>query len=107
MKQITIAILMSLSFQAHATNELPPVATCTATVPMECETIQGSEFSTGGGDTINQYIEIDCNLKDGTYKKYLAGLTSWSGFLGLGRTNLPNEISIVRGQVDRASIVCE
>jgi hypothetical protein len=101
MKFTPAIVLMSLiSLSAYA-------ETCVVTVPMECLQIQGSEFSTGGGTSSIQYIEVDCNLEGGRYKKYIATMTSWAGAFGVGRAYMPKEMEIVRGNVSAATITCK
>lgn len=60
--------------------------------PETCEKIASSEYSTGGGDSIVQYIELDCVNKNQEYVKYVDLVGSLSGAFGFGRLTIPQKI---------------
>ena len=50
-----------------------------------CDQIVSQEYSTGGGDTMWQYVEILCEDSEGNYTGFVAKWGSGAGMLGLGR----------------------
>lgn len=60
--------------------------------PETCEKIASSEYSTGGGDSIIQYIELDCVNRNQEYVKYIDSMNSLSGAFGFGRLTIPKKV---------------
>ncbi len=60
--------------------------------PNTCRKIVSSEYSTGGGDKIVQYMEMDCVTENGSYIKYIDRIGSIGGAFGLGRFTQPNKV---------------
>lgn len=50
-----------------------------------CAEIVSQEYSTGGGNTSVQYLEILCRDEAGAYTGFVAKWSSTAGLLGLGR----------------------
>jgi hypothetical protein len=50
-----------------------------------CEQILSQEYSTGGGDTMWQMLEILCRDANGDYHGFAVSWGSAAGFLGIGR----------------------
>ena len=67
----------------------------TCNYPSTCKTITSSEYSTGGGDKIVQYMEMDCITKSGQYVKYIDRIGSVGGFFGVGRFTQPNKVIFI------------
>ncbi|MFP4515140.1 MAG: hypothetical protein ACLFNO_04010 [Parcubacteria group bacterium] len=59
--------------------------------PESLESIESSEFSTGGGDKMVVLLELS-GYEKGNYVTYVAQLGSVSGFLGMGRFTTPDKI---------------
>ena len=57
-----------------------------------CDTIMSQEYSTGGGDSAFQFIEILCKDAEGNYKGFMLRMGSVSGWLGMGRLTTPDVI---------------
>ncbi|GEM_PF-5957142 len=68
--------------------------------PKTCKEIVSSEYSTGGGDSVIQYIELDCRTKEGEYVKYIDRMGSVGGFFGVGRFTQPDKIYFRKGNED-------
>jgi len=76
---------------------LPTIAlTETVYYPQEsCAEIVSQEYSTGGGNTSWQYLEILCKDKDGKYTGFVASWGSVAGFLGAGRWDMVDRFDYV------------
>ena len=74
------------------------IADITIEIPKDCS-IQGTEYSTGGGKKIINYVEIDCLYPNGQYIKHIVNWWKFSGFLGLGRLTMPSQIDFVKTDV--------
>lgn len=60
-----------------------------------CSEILSQEYSTGGGETMWQYLEVLCKGSDGAYTGLVAEWVSVSGLLGLGRITIPDAFQYV------------
>jgi hypothetical protein len=60
-----------------------------------CDEIVSQEYSTGGGDTVVQSVEILCRDKSGRYTGFVAGKGSISGYFKLGRFTMPDRFNYV------------
>ena len=81
---------------------------CKVILPLECQKIVDSEFSTGVGDKL-WIIEIGCELKDGSYKKFLASRLAPTSLLGsfFSRWVIPKEITFEKGKAKEADMKCD
>ena len=57
-----------------------------------CEKIVDTEYSTGSGDKVIQYIELGYYDKNGNYIKYIDRIASIGGFFEMGRFTNPDKI---------------
>lgn len=57
-----------------------------------CTQILSQEYSTGGGNTVVQYLEILCVDSQGNYSGHILSMGSGAGLLGLGRFTVPGTI---------------
>lgn len=83
MKNLLIASLILLT--------ATPAFAGTKTVyyPQEaCAEILSQEYSTGGGDTVFQILEILCKDAEGNYTGFAVSWGSAAGFLGMGRVGM-------------------
>lgn len=55
-----------------------------------CAQILSQEYSTGGGDTAFQYLEILCVDTNGHYHGFVASWVSVGGIFGVGRITMPD-----------------
>ncbi len=60
--------------------------------PKECTLPLGSKYSTGGGNSAIQYIQLDCRGNKGQMISFIDEMGSVSGLLGFGRLTMPNKI---------------
>ena len=78
----TLAVLATLMLAATSA----AAGTKTVLYPEKyCDKILSQEYSTGGGDTMWQMVEILCEDKDGNYRGFVATWGSAAGVFGLGR----------------------
>lgn len=83
-------ILAMLAFPVAAGN------TKTVYYPKEqCTEILSQEYSTGGGNTMWQFLEILCRDSEGNYTGYVTKWDSVSGALGFGRIDRPERFNYV------------
>jgi len=68
---------------------------CRVDYPSYCVNIENDEYSTGGGDSIFEIMEVGCRTKDNIYVKYLVSNVLPGGFFGAGRLNFPVRILYV------------
>ncbi len=68
--------------------------------PKTCREIISSEYSTGGGDKVIHYVEVDCKTNNGEYIKYIDRIGSIGGFFGLGRFTQPDKIYFKQWEKD-------
>lgn len=89
-KAIILAIAILASFisvtMARASNML------ICYYPQSCEKITSTEYSTGGGDSFIQYLELDCINSNLEYVKYTYSMESLARAFGLGRLTIPKKI---------------
>lgn len=69
-----------------------------------CAEIVSQEYSTGGGDTAIQTLEILCKAEDGTYRGFVTSWGSAAGFFGLGRLAMPDQFIYVPSNEDRLRV---
>lgn len=55
-----------------------------------CAEILSQEYSSGGGDTMWQYLEILCRDENGEYRGFVASWGSVTGAFGFGRMSIPD-----------------
>lgn len=61
--------------------------------PKECVQPLGSKYSTGGGNKVIQYVQLDCRDKQGGMVSYIDQITALSGLFGFGRLTMPDRIT--------------
>lgn len=60
-----------------------------------CAEILSQEYSTGGGETAWQILEILCRDSDGNYNGFVDSWASAAGFFGMGRLAIPDRFQYV------------
>lgn len=60
-----------------------------------CDEIVSQEYSTGGGDSAFQYLEILCRDAEGNYNGFVDEWGSVAGFLGMGRLVIPDRFEYI------------
>ena len=60
-----------------------------------CAEILSQEYSTGGGDSAFQFVEILCRDAEGNYRGFMVRMGSAAGFFGAGRLVTPKTIIYV------------
>lgn len=90
MKSLTLAaILIATTSTAYAGSKM-------VYYPEKfCAEIVSQEYSTGGGETAIQYLEILCKSESGAYRGFVDSWGSAAGFLGLGRLAVPDQFIYV------------
>lgn len=79
-------LLLSSLFGLLAVPALADTRVARVFYPAEpCAEIVSQEYSTGGGNTSVQYLEILCRDEAGAYTGFVAKWSSAAGMLGLGR----------------------
>ena len=76
---------------------------CRVFVPEDCE-IKNTSYSTGGNTSTFEYVEVDCQMPDGRYVKYMDNRASWAAAFGARRWQLPPKITFVKRANYRDSI---
>ncbi len=89
-KVLILAIAILVSFVSVTMARASNMLTCY--YPQSCEKITSTEYSTGGGDSIVQYLELDCINSNLEYVKYTYSMGSLAGSFGLGRLTIPKKI---------------
>jgi hypothetical protein len=86
----TAALLVTL---VSATTAQAGEKTWTILYPKEhCAEIVSQEYSTGGGKTGIQSVEILCKDAEGNYNGFVGSKVSASGYLGFGRMTMPDRL---------------
>jgi len=76
----------------------------TVTLPSsKCSEILSFEYSSGNGDTIVHQMDILCKNEDGKFYGFIVEKPSLSGLFGMGRIDIPDEISFVFENVTDAT----
>lgn len=89
-KMLIFSMTLLLIVFSTRSSQAKNIMTCY--YPETCEKIASSEYSTGGGDSVIQYIELDCVNKNQEYVKYMDSMGSLSGAFGFGRLTIPRKI---------------
>lgn len=70
-------------------------------IPPACVKPLGSKYSSGGGRTVVQYIQLDCYNDRSDLVSFIDEIPSLAGLLGLGRYVLPPKISFVPADIKK------
>jgi len=97
MKKLIFAFMASLFTTSFAFAN----TTWTCTQPPSCIQIVSSEYSTAGGDSTFQMLEIGCRTKNGGYVIYTDAVATAAGFFGMGRIGSVDKIVFVPGKKDK------
>ena len=92
--KILVVLSLLLPTLAHAGG------TMTCHYPSSCKQITSSEYSTGGGDKVVQYMEMDCITTNGSYVKYIDRIGSVGGAFGFGRLTQPDKVVFIKWNKD-------